>query len=238
MAAASIPHFAQTVAEIEQNTWWAEAVGPTLKPVQSTCTVDSDGRKWITEVPKEPFEALLLRVRRFTMNDSSEQLHVIRKALKQQAAHELDKHLLDVWQQYWRLAFIKEPFVIEQNGNREIMTGYKVYDCFVNGRYFHTNIPEYKVILYGSESPSQTVRTNPFFQNMFHSVVVEICLCAIALDRFIKNGNSFADMPLDGIASAFDFIWWRNRVGELDEQYKIFNDWIEDQGGGKKCRWT
>jgi hypothetical protein len=235
--AASILHFLQTVDEIEQNSWWALKVGPKLKPVNFTYSIDQNGVETITEVPKEPLESLLLRVRRLTMNDSPEQLHVIRKALKQQATHDLNKQLLDVWHSYWRLAFIKEPFEIDQSGNRELMTGYKVYDCFINGRYFHTNVPEYNVILYGAEAPAQTAKTFLFFQNMFHSVVVSLCLCAIALHRFIKNGNSFADMPLEGIASAFDFIWWRNRVDQLDEQYRVFNDWIEQHGGCNKCRW-
>jgi hypothetical protein len=233
----SIPSFLQTVDEIEENSWWFETVGPKLKPLIFTWAL-KNGAECITEVPREAFEALLLRVRRLTMNDSPEKLHVIHKSLKQQAKHDADKRLLDVWHKYWRLAFIKEPFVIERSGKREVMTGYRVYECFINGHYFHRNIPEYNVILYGSELPDQTARTRLFFENMFHAVVFNLCLAAIALHRFVKNGNSFYGRPLTGIGTAFDFFWQRNRVEQLDEQYGIFNDWIETHGGCKKCRWT
>jgi hypothetical protein len=235
---ASIPHFVQSVDEIEQNSWWSKAIGPKLKPIDFTYSI-TNGRESITEVPKEPFESLLLPVRRLTMNRSSEQLHVVRKALEQQATHESDRHLLDVWCRYWRLAFIKEPFEMIQSGVTEIMTPFRVYDCFINGRYFHTNVPEYNVLLYGSETPVETVRTYMFLENLFHSVVVDLCLCAIALHRFVKNGYSFVDMSLnDGAATVFGFMWCRNRMEDLDEQYRIFNDWIQGRGGCKNCRWT
>jgi hypothetical protein len=172
------------------------------------------------------------------MNDSSEQLHLIRKALKATAVHDVDRNLLDVWKKYWRLAFIKEPFEIERSGQRQVMTGYKVYDCFVNGEYFHSDDAAYNVILYGQPTVSPSARSFLFYRNMFHAVVTDICFAAIALDRYIANGYSFCEMGLKGLPTVFDFVLWRKRAQQLDDQYKIFNDWIMSNGGCKKCRWT
>jgi len=234
---ASIPHFVQTIDEIERNSWWATTIGPKLRPITFTYAI-SNGQESITDVPKEPFESLLLGVRRLTMNGSSEQLHNVQKALKRSATHDLDRRLLDVWHKYWRLAFIKEPFECVQGARREVMTRFRVYDCFVNGRYFHSNVPDYNVILYGSETSGPLARPFLFFQNMFYSIVVDLCFCAIGLQRFFRNGNTFTNMPFnDGISTVFDFIFQRNKADQLDTQYKIFNDWIESRGGCKKCHW-
>jgi hypothetical protein len=48
--AVSIPHFLKTVDEIEQNSWWAEVVGPKLNDVKLTYSIH-EGVESITEVP-------------------------------------------------------------------------------------------------------------------------------------------------------------------------------------------
>jgi len=234
--AISIPHFLTTVDEIEQNSWWAKVVGPKLNDVKLTYSL-RDGAESITEVPKEPLESLLLRIRRLTMNKSAEHLISIQKALKQAATTDIDRHLLDVWRKYWRLAFIKEPFHIEQAGKRDVITGYKVYESFINGHYFHTNDPKYNLIFYNSGTPQRMACTHLFFQNLFHSVVLDLGLAAIGLHRYINNGNTGLPMN-NGIATAFGFFWERNQVERLDEQYRIFNDWIEQNGGCNEGRWS
>jgi hypothetical protein len=173
------------------------------------------------------------------MKEGAEHLISVQKALKQSATTDMDRHLLDVWRKYWRLALIKEPFHIEQNGSREVITPFKAYECLINGHYFHTNDPQYNLIIYNSGVPQRMACTHLFFQNLFHSVVLDLGLAAIGLHRYINNGNTFADLPLNnGIATAFGFVWWRNRVEQLDEQYKIFNDWVEQNGGCNEGRWS
>lgn len=234
--AISIPHFLKTVDEIERNSWWKEAVGLKLNDVKLTYSI-RDGVESITEVPKEALESLLLRIRSLTMNKSAEHLLSIQKMLRQSAKTDSDRLLLGVWRRYWQLTFIKEPFFVEQDGKREVMTGYKVYQSFINGHYFHTNTPECSVI-YDS---SQVRNSQPFlfFQNLFHSVVLDLGLAAVGLHRYINNGNTFTNLPLNnGIATAFGFFWERNHPERLDEQYKIFSDWIEQNGGCKEGRWS
>ena len=236
--AASLPHFLRTVAEIESNSWWLDAVGPQLKPCNFTYSVSSEGTAKITQVPKEPFESLLVHVRRLTMENSPERLQILRTLLKQNAIGDFDRHLLDIWHKYWRLAFIKEPFELVMSENTEVMTGYRVYDCFINGYYFHSD-SDHEIILHGKQWSERMSMPNLFFQNMFHGVVASLCLAAIALDRFIKNDFTFANLALSpGIGTVFDFVWYRNRSDQLDELYKVFNLWIEGHGGCKKCRWA
>jgi hypothetical protein len=187
--AVSIPHFLKTVDEIEQNSWWAKAVGPKLNDVKLTYSI-RDGVEAITEVPQEPLESLLLRVRRLTMNNSAERLIGIQKVLKQAAKTDVDRHLLDVWRKYWRLAFIKEPFFFEQNGSREVITPYKVYECFLNGHYFHTNNPIYDLLIYRADTPQPLAETQRFFQNVFHSVVLDLGLAAVGLHEQ-RNRHGF-----------------------------------------------
>jgi hypothetical protein len=234
----SISHFVTTVDEIEQNSWWASKIGPKLKDVKLSYSI-RDSVESITEVPQESLESLLLRIRRMTMNKSAEHLLSVQKALTQSATLDSDRHLLDVWRKYWRLAFIKEPFHLEQAGERQVMTGYKVYQCFINGHFFHTNDPAYNLILYNSSTPRRMAGTHLFFKNIFHSVVLDLGLAAIGLHRYVQNGNTFQGLALnDGIATTFAFVWERNRVENLDEQYRIFNDWIEENGGCNDGRWT
>jgi len=236
--AISIPHFLRTVDEIEQNSWWAETVGPKLIAPTLKYSI-LDGVESITEVPKEPLESLLLRIRRLTMKGGAEHLISVQKSLKQAATTDYDRHLLDVWQKYWRLTYIKEPFHMEQNGKREVITRFKIYECLINGHYFHTNNPTYNLILYGSGTPQRMACTHLFFQAAFHWMVLELGFAAVGLHRFINNGNTFEGLPLNnGIATAFDFCFWRNKVDQLDEQYRIFNDWIEQNGGCSEGRWS
>jgi len=236
--AISIPHFLKTVDEIELNSWWAEVVGPKLNDVKLTYSI-RDGVESITEVPKEALESLLLRIRRLTMKEGAEHLISVQKALKQSATNDMDRHLLDVWRKYWRLALIKEPFHIEQNGKRDVITLFKVYECLINGHYFHTNDPTYNLIIYNSSAPQRMACSHLYFQNLFHSVVLDLGLAAIALHRYINNGNTFSGLPLNnGITTAFGFFWWRDRVEQLDEQYRIFNDWVEQNGGCPEGRWS
>src|SRR4051794_26208634 len=106
MAAANINRFVQTVGEIEQNSWWVETFRSGKVPPGFTISWSGDSAT-ITDIPTEAFESLLLRVRRLTMNDSPENMHVVRKKLKASATHDYDRELLEVWHKYWRIAFAK-----------------------------------------------------------------------------------------------------------------------------------
>lgn len=235
----SLPHFREVVAEIQRNSWWdANFTQRRLDPLQFTYTMDEHGER-ITEVPREPFESLLLRVRRLTMSESAENLHRVRKELKRIATEPKNQELLDGWHKYWRLAFIKEPYLLEANGASQVMTGYKVYDAFVNGQLFHSNVGEYNIILYGTDRPAHIRTPNLFLQNQFHATVANLCFAALGLGLYMENGNTFDNVPLTGhVVAITDFLWCRNRTHELDEQYGVFNDWIEQHGGCSNCRWT
>lgn len=235
----SITHFRQLITEIGANSWWdANFTQRRLEPLTFTYTVDAQGER-ITEVPKEPFESLLLRVRRLTSSESAENMHAIRKELRRLATNKMDQDLLDVWHKYWRLAFIKEPFLLQANGVGRVLTGYGTYEAFINGQLFHSNIGEYNIVLYGSNQPAPYKRPSLFLQNLFHSVVADLCLAAFGLELYLANGNTFTNVGLtDGVHAVTDFFWYRNRVNELDDQYRIFNEWIEQHGGCYKCRWN
>lgn len=153
-------------------------------------------------------------------------------------AKELDQRLLDVWYKYWRLAFIKEPFEVECSGVRHVMTPYRVYDCFVNGELFHSNDATHNVILLGSATLSEVKQSSLFLRNVFHSIVVNLCFAAIGLKRFIDNGRTFADFPISGNQPVTtDFIRHRKKVDQLDDQYRVFSDWVRDNGGLGRCYW-
>src|SRR5688572_18540263 len=138
--AASIPHFCDVVNRIESNSWWAENLGLPKNRVRGFTYQDNgDKPPTITHVPTEPLESLLLHVRKLTMNDAPEQLLKVKKALKGSATEPFNQELLDLWQKYWRIAFIMPQFEFSNGNTKEFMTSYRVYDCFINGRLFHSN---------------------------------------------------------------------------------------------------
>lgn len=109
----SLKHFQEVVGRIRKNSWFSKTVLDDR--LEFRFTVDNtNGTVSITEVPSEAFDSLLLNVRKLTMNESPEQLHSVCNKLKQCAASDADRALLDVWHKYWRLAFIKEPFLLEK----------------------------------------------------------------------------------------------------------------------------
>jgi hypothetical protein len=117
------------------------------------------------------------------------------------------------------------------SGEQHLMTPYKVYDCFINGEYFHSD-QQYGVILGGKTQGSMSYL---FVRNTLHSVVTNLCLAAIGLRRYIDNGATFNSIVLHpGPSTVFEFIFCRKWVAELDEQYKLFND---DIGDCKNARW-
>lgn len=229
--------FERLVRDIEANSWWREQfLDQSKNPTPLTYSSDDDGER-ITEVPKEPFESLLLSVRRLTMNNSSENLHVIQKALKQQAPNDKVRQFLDVWHSYWRLAFIKEPYLMTSDGETQVMTGYKVYSAFINGKHFHSDSPRYNLILYGRTEPEVGSTANLFLQNQFHATVGNLCLAACGL-RLFSIPTEDRERVLDElVAPVTDFIACADEIVQIDEQYRIFSDWIEEHGGCKECRW-
>ena len=233
----SLTDFQLAVAGIEANSWWTETFTRNrLRPHPFTISFES-GRTSITPVPKEPFESLLLPVRKITMAESAANLHRVRKELSRKA-NESDRRMLDAWRKYWRLAFIKEPFLLDSSGKQEVFTGYKVYDCFINGKYFHSNNSDYNLILYGTEQPMVGLDPNLFLQLHLYQTVTNLCFAALGLDRVIRNNCSFVGIATDiGMETVFDFVLQRNRIVELDEQYRVFSDWIDANGGCKHCRW-
>ena len=239
---ASVEHFQEATKRIRQNSWFSDRV--LNGDFEFTFRFDN-GEASISEVPSEAFESLLLSVRKLTMNDAPEQLHKVQKVLKQSVTNDQDCHLLDAWKKYWRIAFIREPFLLEsQDGSvSEVITPFRVYDAFVNGHHFHTNDQQYNTILYGGNPGPSGFQVNLFLQNLFHWTVAHVAFAALGLDRDIENGCTFANLPLLGAGVSessvvTEFMFCRNQVSEMDEQYKIFNDWIEDHGGCSKGRWT
>jgi hypothetical protein len=234
----SLTHFQKLVAEIKANSWWHKNFTQRrLEPLKFTYRWAPDSES-ITDVPNEPFESLLLRVRRLVMSDSAENLLRVRKELKRTAKHELQRTLLDAWHKYWRIAFIKEPYFIEINGDRQIMTPFKVFNTFVNGQLFHSNIAEYNVILHGSDQPAEIRDPLLFLTSQFHATVVSFCLAALGLQVYIDSLDSEQLIVTGHVRGVTDFVWCRNQIPQMDEQYKVFSDWIEDNGGCSSCRWT
>ena len=236
---ASVTHFCDVVQRIEANSWWAANFGGSPQHLTGfTYRIDADGQA-ITEVPSEPLESLLLHVRKLTMNDAPEQLLKVKKALKRDAKESWNQELLDVWQKYWRLAFITPQFTYENGAVKEFMTPYRVYDCFINGRLFHSNDPVYNQILHGSAQPAQLSRPHLFLQNTFHSAVTNLCLAAIGLKRYIDNGCTFADIVVSTKPiQALEFIFYRKKVAEMDVAYREANNNILAGGGESNCRWA
>lgn len=231
---ASIPHFCEVVRRIEANSWWAAHIA--RSPLQGFTYQMTEGKTTITHVPTEPLESLLLHVRKLTMNDATEQLHKVKNALKAEAKTDQHRHILDVWQKYWRLAFVMPQFTVEVGGKEEFMTQYRVYDCFINGSLFHSNDPVYNQILHGSAHPAELSRPNLFLQNVFHTAVANLCLAAIGLKRYIDNSDGI-DMSTKPV-EALDFIWKRRNVTEMDEAYREASSNIQAAGGASNCRWA
>jgi hypothetical protein len=222
----SIPHFCEVVERIEANSWFGSVVlAPDNRLRGFTYQHNVDKPPTITHVPTEPLESLLLHVRKLTMNDAPEHLLKIKKALKGSAMTDYDRELLDLWQKYWRIAFIMPQFTLELNGTKEFMTSYRVYDCFVNGRLFHSNDPFYNAILHGSAQPDKLSKPNMFLQNIFHLAVSNLCLAGVGLKRYIDNKCSFKQITVKPMA-ALEFLFHRKKVDLLDEQYRVFNETI------------
>jgi hypothetical protein len=232
----SIPRFLKTVEEIEQNSWWHSTIGPQLRGTNVTYT-NHNGVESITHIPSEPLEALLLRIRRLTMKKSDEHLISIQKHLKQTATSD-DRKLLDVWWSYWRLSLVKFPLLVNLDGKQEILTPYRAYDSYINGHYFHGD-PECGEIVYKSSTQSSYQEKRVFPQHFFYTAVMDLGFAAIALHRYVNNGNTFAGLTmLDGLSTAFAFYTELEQHDHLDEQYKTFSEWIERNGGCSNCRWT
>jgi hypothetical protein len=240
----SIAHFQHVVERIRANSWFGTAV--LRDGLQFQITV-SNGHMTITDVPEEAFESLLLHVRKLTMNDSPEQLHRVHKQLKATAANELDRHLLDIWRKYWRLTLIKEPFLLTSpdGTRRQVVTPYLVYDAFVNGYHFHTNCDTRNVLLYGGQPTAVGFDPHLFLKYKLHSTVCQLAFAALGLDQYIRNNHTFVNLPIMGTGVlgggiVLDFMWYRlpNKEEFLDEQYRIFNEWIIQEGGTGALRWT
>jgi hypothetical protein len=233
---ASFPHFCATVARIQENSWWAANFGPG-KFHCTSFTYSFPSGEIKPEIPTEPLESLLLHVRKLTM-DSSENMLNVRKALKSLPTHDTVKNLLTVWHKWWRLAFIKEPFEIQSAGVKQVMTPYKVYDCFVNGQLFHTNNPDYNIILYGNQQPTLMENPHSFLRWIFYSVVVNLCLAALGLKHYMDNKEAPTGFVLAGYhPSVFEYVIHRNAIKQMDEQYNIFSRWVEEHGGCRRGRW-
>jgi hypothetical protein len=236
---ASITHFCDVVQRIEANSWWAANIGGSPQNIRGFAYSMAGTEQTITEVPTEPLESLLLHVRKLTMNDAPEQLLKVKKALKGEATSSWDQELLDVWQKYWRLAFVTPQFTYQNGTTKEFMTPYRVYDCFINGRLFHSNDPAYNQILHGSAQPTELRQPHLFLQNMFHSAVTNLCLAAIGLKRYIDNGCTFADIEVSSKPiQALEFIFYRRKIAEMEEAYREANNDILASGGESNCRWA
>jgi hypothetical protein len=235
---ASLIHFSNVVDRIEQNSWWSENFPPGKQGLAGfEIAMTTDGFK-ITEVPREPLESLLLHVRKLTMNDAPENLHKVRKALKS-AACEDDQRLLDVWHKYWRLTFIHPVFKCGHQGLEHVMTPWRVCECLVNGDLFHSNDPIHNGILHGAAQPSTLRQPHIFLRNIFHVAITNLCHAAIGLKYYIDNGCTFVNfqiMPGKRLG-AIEFMFYRNRVDELDAEYKRSNDALIAEGGNDGCRW-
>ena len=231
---ADFHNYLNLLEEIEANTWWTTHFKQNpIRPASFTYTIDEQGER-ITDVPSESVESLLLRVRRLTMNNSTENLHRVCNQIKGQITNDNLRRLLDSWHHYWRLALIKEPYLIQCGGLSQVMTPYKVYDAFINGKHFHTE-PGYQIILYGAQNPAKVRSPSLFLQNQFHSVVASMCMAALGL-RLFFNG----DQPwiLSGhVSGVIDFVWCRHQIPQMTEQYEVFNKWVEERGGCSNCRW-
>jgi hypothetical protein len=227
---ANIDQFLALVSEIELNSWWQKWAD---EPATFTYAMNDDGAR-ITDVPSEPVESLLLRVRRLTMVESAENLHAVEKKAKRAVAHENVRNLYEVWHKFWRLAFIKEPYLLRTNGRSEVMTAFKVYNIFINGNLFHSD-PECRVILYANGAAPNTGAIHLFLKNQFHWTVANLCVAALGLRFLITAGFP---LVLSGHPKGVtDFVWCRNQLEKVDEQYRIFSDWIEKNGGCTDCRW-
>lgn len=236
---ASLVHFSNVVDRIQQNSWWSENFAPGKQGLSGFSIMDTGEGIKITEVPREPLESLLLHVRKLTMNDSPEKLNKVRKALKS-TAKETDQKLLDVWQKYWRLTFIHPVFTYGREGKEHVMTPWRVYDCLINGDLFHTNDPEYNAIIHGDAKPGTLSQPHMFLRNFFHVAVTNLCFAAIGLNYYIENGctfDNFQIMPGKRL-EAVEFLFFRNKVDEMDAEYKRSNEALTAAGGGEGCRWT
>jgi len=232
---ADIEQFVHLVDEIESNSWWSSRIGASgVQPGSFTFSVDEDGEPSITDVPSEALESLVIRVRRLTLQESPENLRLVQKKAKNAATTRVQQNLYDTWHKYWQLSFIKEPYLVKLHGQSQVMTAFKAYNIFVNGCLFHSD-PEYQVILFGTERPTNVGALHLFLKNQFHWTVANLCLAALGLRFLVTSSNS---LVLSGQPKGVtDFVWWRNRLPQLNEQYKIFSDWIEQNGGCRDGRW-
>jgi hypothetical protein len=233
-------HFCEVVEQIERNSWWAANFAPGKKgPSGFTVNFTQEGTTLSPAVPQEALDSLLLRVRKLTMSEAPENMLKIRKALKAKA-DQFDRPLLDTWQKYWRLAFIKDPFQVVVDDKYYTMTPYRVYDCFVNNLLFHSNNPKMNVILHGKDNPQNLSDPSGFLKITFYGAVTNLCFAAIGLKRFIDNGSTFKNIPLlsNNHPAVVDFIFHRKVIDQIDEQYKIFNDWVASSGDNDKCNWN
>ena len=239
MASPSIPQFKNVVAQILKNSWFLKKVYHGNMDFQWRL---ENGKLSFTEIPEEPFQSLLLWVRRLTMNNSPENLRLIQKKLKNIATHERDRHLLDVWKKYWRLSVIKEPFTVRtHDGKEHIITPFKAYDLMVNGHYFHSD-ESASILLYDSFKEHQVGDVNPFIGHRHHMCTCQIALAACSLYRYIEHGYTFDGIPLMGAGAptwaVMHFVFFRDdRVRQLDDNFQRFREWIEENGGCENGSW-
>jgi hypothetical protein len=240
---ASINHFQDVVRRIRANSWFSDKV--LRERLQFKITIDSNVTPSITEVPSEAFESLLLNVRKLTLEKEPQQLHKVLRKLKQDATSDKDRDLLEAWKKYWRLALISEPFLLESNKDqsyREVLTPYRVYDAFINGHYFHSEDQSRRIVSAHGDSDPSRGEVQLFLLNIHHATTCQIAFAALGLDRYIENGCTFDKFPIMGAGIGeppfvTEFIFCRNRLAEIDDQYRVFSDWIQSHGGGDNCRW-
>ena len=127
------------------------------------------------------------------------------------------------------------PFKARRRITKRIfMTAFKAYNIFINGHLFHSD-PHYQLILFGTNTPSEIGTIHLFLKNQFHLTVANLCMAAMGLRLLITSSGPIV---MSGqVRGVTDFMWCRNELPQFDEQYKIFNDWIEQNGGCKDCRW-
>lgn len=235
---ASIPHFCDLVKRIEDNSWWKGSIAHLTNPLKGFTVSFATEKLSITQVPAEPFDSLLLSVRKLTMNGAPEHLLKVKKALKAHAAP-WGQNILDVWQKYWRVAFVYPRMGIQIGSVNEFLTPWRVYDCFINGRIFHSNDLTYNQILHGTAKPTELSQPNLFLQNTFHSAVTNLGLAAIGLKWYIDSLAAGGKMVLYGHPMAsMEYVLWRNRTDDLDEMYRVAIAAIRHGGNPPNCQWS
>jgi hypothetical protein len=85
-----------------------------------------------------------------------------------------------------------------------------------------------------------TAFSNPFLflRNIFNWTVANLCRAAMGLKWYIDSKDSPQGFVMTGYPPVvFEFVLYRNPMAQMDEQYKVFSDWIDVNGGCPHGRW-